>query len=73
MKLDYLVMCSKCEVRMHPDDYKKHKKHCNPYHVWITTTGGTSISTDSVPLCDGTTTSGTAYLAGVTPTNALPS
>ncbi len=28
MKLDYLVMCSKCEVRIHPDDYKKHKKTC---------------------------------------------
>jgi len=30
MKVDYLTMCSRCEVRMHPDDYKKHKKHCNP-------------------------------------------
>ncbi len=30
MKIDYLTMCSKCEVRMHPDDYKKHKKHCKP-------------------------------------------
>ena len=32
---DYLVMCSKCEIRIHPDDYKKHKKHCNPLVEYI--------------------------------------
>lgn len=25
---DYLIMCSECEVRMHPDDYNKHKVLC---------------------------------------------
>ena len=27
-KPDYLVMCSNCEVRIHPDDYQKHKIKC---------------------------------------------
>lgn len=25
---DYLIMCSKCEVRIHTDDYNKHKVSC---------------------------------------------
>jgi len=32
---DYLVMCSKCEVRIHPDDYKKHKRSCRQMMDYI--------------------------------------
>lgn len=32
---DYLVMCSQCEVRIHPEDYKKHKKTCQQAPAYI--------------------------------------
>jgi len=32
---DYLIMCSDCEVRIHPDDYKKHKKTCQQAPAYV--------------------------------------
>ena len=34
-KPDYLVMCSQCEVRIHPDDYEKHKAGCQQKQNYI--------------------------------------